>query len=1192
MNSAGRTRASVGPEGRTERYSQSEYAVVMRIIGMALAAILATPAWAPPVPDAGEPVVRVLVFSRTSGFRHESIPTAVAALRAMGAAAGFDVVATESPAVFSDQGLAPFDAVVFLSTTGDVLDAPQQDALQRYIQNGAGYVGIHAAADTEYDWPWYGRLVGAYFAGHPRVQEAIVIVADRAHPSTSMLPQRWTRTDEWYDFRASPRGNVHVLASLDEGSYEGGAMGHDHPIAWCHEFDGGRSWYTGGGHTNESWAEPLFLEHVRGGILWAAGAIDGDGGHAGATVDRYYEKVVLDDFVTDPMELAVTPDGRVIFVERGGTVKLWKPDTRSTVTAGFVDVFTGLEDGLLGVALDPGFADNGWFYLYYSPAGDEPVNRLSRFRLDGDAFDATSEIVMLTIGTQRDECCHSGGSLAFDAAGNLYLSTGDNTSPFASDGYAPIDERAGRSPFDAQKSSANTDDLRGKILRILPRPDGTYAIPPGNLFPPDGTRGRPEIYAMGCRNPFRISVDAETGWVYWGEVGPDASSAKSDRGPAGLDEFNRARGPGNFGWPYFVGDNKPYRDYDFKTSEPGAAFDAAAPINASPNNTGRSVLPPAQPAWMWYPYGASEAFPEFGSGGRCAMAGPVYHFDPDRASGRGLPAYYDGALFIYEWARDWIMTVHFDADGEVLDVNPFLQSMKLTRPMDLETGPDGCLYLIEWGTGFGGGNPDGLIARIEHYPSGNRPPVARAAADVTSGSVPLAVAFTSAGSHTRTGRDRLSFAWDFDGDGTVDSREPSPHHVYRDRGDFTAQLTVSDGSGLDGVANIPVSAGNTRPVVAIAWPPDGGFFEFGDRIEYEITVTDAEERSIAPGEIVVQPFLGHDTHAHPLRGYDGFSGVFATGRDEGHAADADLFTVLHASYRDRGAPGTRPLTGRAEVVLQPRRKQAQYMSASDRVRVEKTDDPDGGGQAIVFEGDGAWASYHPVNFHGIETATLRAAVGARGGAIELRLGAPDGPVVGRAAAEPAGMVELDAGRHPIRVEYFERGGGAGLILRYQRDGVAKQVVDAAILSDLGVTYYELLDPTMLPDFTTLTPFASEPLRSIDFASTDEAFAGSGRSDNVGAVITGFLVIEQAGDYTFYLESDDGSTLAIDDEVVVSNDGLHAMQEKSSGFRWLDVEFDIAGPVGTHALFVVYCGSGSIKLNWIEFHGPGISAAPR
>jgi len=250
----------------------------MRIPGMALAAILATPVWAPPVPDADVPALRILVFSKTAGFRHESIPAGVAALRAMGAADSFDVVATEDAAVFTDSGLGGFDAVVFLSTTGDVLDEPQQAAFQRYIARGAGYVGIHAAADTEYDWPWYGQLVGAYFASHPTVQQATVVVTDRAHPSTSMLPQRWTRTDEWYNYKASPRDDVHVLALLDERSYEGGAMGGEHPIAWCHQYDGGRAWYTGGGHTNASWSEPLFLEHVRGGILWAAGAITGQHG--------------------------------------------------------------------------------------------------------------------------------------------------------------------------------------------------------------------------------------------------------------------------------------------------------------------------------------------------------------------------------------------------------------------------------------------------------------------------------------------------------------------------------------------------------------------------------------------------------------------------------------------------------------------------------------------------------------------------------------------------------------------------------------------------------------------------------------------------------------------------------------------------------------------------------------------------
>lgn len=213
----------------------------------------------------------MLVFSRTAGYRHESIPAAVTAVRAM---QGLDVVVTEDAAAFTGEGLASFDAVVFLSTTGDVLDDKQQAAFRRYIEHGGGYVGIHAAADTEYEWPWYGRLVGASFASHPEIQQAVIVVAADPHPSVSMLPARWTRTDEWYNYRARPPGDVRVLATLDESTYEGGAMDGDHPIAWCHEFDGGRAWYTGGGHTAESWAEPLFLEHVRAGILWAAGVTD------------------------------------------------------------------------------------------------------------------------------------------------------------------------------------------------------------------------------------------------------------------------------------------------------------------------------------------------------------------------------------------------------------------------------------------------------------------------------------------------------------------------------------------------------------------------------------------------------------------------------------------------------------------------------------------------------------------------------------------------------------------------------------------------------------------------------------------------------------------------------------------------------------------------------------------------------
>ena len=220
---------------------------------------------------APEPPVepRVLVFSKTAGYRHASIPDGVAALRALGAERGFAVEASEDSLAFAPERLARYAAVVFLNTTGDVLGPGGEAAFQRYVEGGGGFVGVHAAADTEYEWPWYGRLVGATFESHPAVQEAALTVADPDHPATRALPARWVRTDEWYDFQEAPRG-VRVLLRLDASSYEGGAMGADHPVAWAHVVGEGRAAYTGLGHTAESYAEPLFLDHLGGAVCWAA----------------------------------------------------------------------------------------------------------------------------------------------------------------------------------------------------------------------------------------------------------------------------------------------------------------------------------------------------------------------------------------------------------------------------------------------------------------------------------------------------------------------------------------------------------------------------------------------------------------------------------------------------------------------------------------------------------------------------------------------------------------------------------------------------------------------------------------------------------------------------------------------------------------------------------------------------------
>jgi type 1 glutamine amidotransferase len=242
------------------------------LLGLAAAGLIACSSEPEAKP---KPRAQVLVFSRTLGFRHDSIPAGIAAIRSLGRANRFSVSATEDARAFTRKRLRPFDAVVFLNTTGDVLGPAQQAAFKSYIRHGGGWVGIHAAADTEYGWPFYGRLLGAYFQSHPAIQPAAIDVTDRSHPSTRSLPARWTRTDEWYNFRADPRGGVHVLATLDESTYTGGTMSADHPVAWCHRFRGGRAWYTAGGHTIESYSEPLFRRHLLGGILWAAGLAPG-----------------------------------------------------------------------------------------------------------------------------------------------------------------------------------------------------------------------------------------------------------------------------------------------------------------------------------------------------------------------------------------------------------------------------------------------------------------------------------------------------------------------------------------------------------------------------------------------------------------------------------------------------------------------------------------------------------------------------------------------------------------------------------------------------------------------------------------------------------------------------------------------------------------------------------------------------
>lgn len=544
-----------------------------------------------------------------------------------------------------------------------------------------------------------------------------------------------------------------------------------------------------------------------------------------------------------PMELAIAKDGRVFYIELTGQLKVLDPQTNQVSLVGELPVTIEQENGLIGLALDPNFEKNQWIFLQYSPPNFSG-QRVSRFTLVDGKIDLSSEKILLTYEEQRRECCHHAGALEFGPGGELYIGTGDNTNPFGdSQGFAPIDERPEKSAFDARRTSANTMNFNGKVLRIKPLPDGTYEIPDGNLFPKDGSEGLPEIYVMGCRNPWRISVDQKTGYLYWGDVGPDAGG-DGPRGPRGYDELNQARQAGFFGWPLFIGDNYAYPDVDFVTGAIGPKFDAAKPVNDSVNNTGAKVLPPAQPAFIYYPAGASDKFPVLESGGRTACAGPVYYFDSKHPSPTRFPQHFDQTLFFYEWSRNWIVAVHMDQDSKISRIEKFLPENKFVRPIDMEFGPDGALYIIEYGETWGV-NVDARLIRID-YVRGNRGPVARAIAENNVGRAPLNVRLSSAGTADKDG-DSLKYQWYSIEAGKevaerqLISEEANPEVVFEKNGTYNVELVVTDPAGVRSVATAPVMVGNSRPEIRFVQPSSGSFFDLQQPVTFKIYVRDFED---------------------------------------------------------------------------------------------------------------------------------------------------------------------------------------------------------------------------------------------------------------------------------------------------------------------------------------------------------------
>ncbi|HWM10817.1 MAG TPA: family 16 glycoside hydrolase, partial [Solirubrobacteraceae bacterium] len=530
-----------------------------------------------------------------------------------------------------------------------------------------------------------------------------------------------------------------------------------------------------------------------------------------------------------------------------GTIHAWDPATETVTVAGVLKVFGDSgsgdelrkkEEGLVGITLDPNFTENGWIYAHWTPwdtvdfDSHIATRRISRFTVDlaTNKIDMDSEEILLDWEYQAHNCCHMGGDMAFDAAGNLYIATGDTNSSGNVDGYSgnwsPAQYK-GVGYNDARRTAGNTNDFNGKILRIHPEPDGTYTIPTGNLFPASATT-LPEIYVMGVRNPARLWVDKEKGWLMVGWVGPDAGQPNRALGPAKYESLAAIPEAGNYGWPYCMGNRQPYRDRD-ELGNPTGWYDCDAPINDSVWNTGRRELPPVTPVNMWYsPQGGGPVFPidpetgrpDYGgaqtftqpylrSGGcQAVMSGPMYrHEDSDRAD--RWPAFWDGKWFVGdECGGNSRVAVALD-DETVDNSRPPKSAVDVEQIVGEEVGalmgwrfgPDGQLYVLDYGEGFFSVSEESALWRVR-YTGGPSTPFSDPVA--TPGPGAREVRFSGAGS------GGVAWEWDF-GDGSPVSDARNPEHTYAEPGEYRATLTVTYADGTE----------STRGVDALALePPD------------------------------------------------------------------------------------------------------------------------------------------------------------------------------------------------------------------------------------------------------------------------------------------------------------------------------------------------------------------------------------
>ena len=838
-------------------------------------------------------------------------------------------------------------------------------------------------------------------------------------------------------------------------------------------------------------------------VLIAAGCMDASPSEPDRPEQNRFGREVLIEGMDEPMQMEFDENGNVYWIERKGGIHRINTMTGVREKLGVVATDPAGEAGLLGLLLAIDFSETGHFYIYYSSSESGPEMRISRLTLNDDGVIAPESEVLLLSWPADLDASHMGGGMAWDKKGNMYIATGDNSNATQ---YTPIHwvNEGGRGE-DARRSAANSNDLRGKILRIHPETDGTYSIPEGNLFADDDPGTRPEIYTMGNRNPWRLSIDSKTSHLLWGEVGPDAGADSSGVGPRGYDEFNATNEAANFGWPYFIGYNRAYNRYDRSSGTYGEPYDPFEPINDSPNNTGISSLPPVKAPILAYPYAVSEEYPILGSGGRSAVGGPVFYKDDFGPNAhRMFPDYYEGHWFITDFVRNWIMALRLSEDRtEVTSLERFVPAFIFNSPIDMDFGPEGDLYVLEYGTQWGVFNDDARLTRIV-YNDGNRPPVAIASADQLNGAIPLDVSLSVEGTHDPD-NDPLTYTWRVlpdDGSEVLHFDVPDPVIKLEKAGTYRLALEVKDSEGVSAVDSLSIIAGNTAPQVEIMLTGANNTFHFADEaVAYRVQVQDVEdgtlgngispenvsmtweyvpaglsrnqvqqldqlepgasarhlqaleliqssdcyachmvnERSAGPAYIEVSRYYQEDEDAveylaekilkggvgvwgeTPMPAHPAFTYAQARilaayvldlgGNNEPLSVPASGVLppwppvekgdfVLHATYSDRGAEGVSAIKSSEALVLRHPFVEPQYADTISGARFTDSRDP-----GFFIDEDGAFIGLFNVDLTGIDS--VFAHVMTRfytwshfvGGTIEVRIGAPDGRLIGEPEAQ-------------------------------------------------------------------------------------------------------------------------------------------------------------------------------------------------